>query len=280
MAHGLNSGAMNEWEEMAAYLGDTKDFRIGGVINSGEEFVNNENRGLFTSIEWDRIQNELKGEGVCKKTYMQTMIQAKVAELDEQDIDVLFMMNFSNNQGDFREQGAELKKGIDLVNPDGMKANVVAHSMGSLATASYIAGISGVEYSNDIDKFIAIGAPFSGSSGSNIVDKTGGWPLPRAKGPAYSNLRPGSEAINELQTTWNKNFGSQNKPFGVDFYSLQSMIGDGVVSWSSSTSLSGSLNIDMPFAFHTKQTKNINYQRQTYDILRNTWTIDSFITEY
>jgi hypothetical protein len=129
---------------MNKYLKNTKDFEIGGIINGGEEFVN---KNLFKAGEWKEIEKSIAGLGLEeKRKILQPLIQAKVAELDEQGIDVLFMMNFSNNQDDFRKQGAELKKAIDFVKPKDQKVNVLAHSMGSLATASYISGISGVNY--------------------------------------------------------------------------------------------------------------------------------------
>lgn len=135
--------------------------------------------------------------------------------------------------------------------------------MGGLAIASYVSGISGVEYEKDINKFIALGSPFKGSSWANLTPE-----MLQRLGPAYNNLKPGSEAINELQSAWSQNY----KSLGVDFYSLQSKPWDGVVSWSSSTSLKGSKNIqindyDGVPIFHTAQTKDIWYKMKVYELL-------------
>ena len=46
-----------------------------------------------------------------------------------------------------------------------------------------------------------------------------------------------------------------------------------MVSWGSSASLKGGKNHGLPFTIHTKQTKNLNYQNATYQLLRN-GTID------
>jgi triacylglycerol esterase/lipase EstA (alpha/beta hydrolase family) len=265
-AHGLWSSG-ETWEDMNERLKKMGDFEIGGIIIGGDEFVN---KNLFSDEEWDTIKKEIKDLSTAdKRKILQPLIQARVAELDEQGIDVLFMITFSNNQDDFRKQGAELKKAIDLVKPKGQKVDVLAHSMGSLAAASYIAGISGVAYENDIDKFIAIGAPFGGSSWANWADALGDKLQGRFRrsGDAYHNLRPGSEAINELQTAWNSNYGSLTAPFGVRFYSLQSKPGDAIVSWGSSTSLKGSINVKMPIVFHSNQLRSIYYQSEVYNIL-------------
>lgn len=66
---------------------------------------------------------------------------------------------------------------IDMIRPDGFKVDVIGHSMGCLATASYIAGISGVPYGNDIDQFVALGAPFGSNIFAVYADYTDGRPV-------------------------------------------------------------------------------------------------------
>ncbi|HHV39665.1 MAG TPA: alpha/beta hydrolase [Tepidimicrobium sp.] len=264
LLHGLNSGGEKEWGNMVSYLEATNDFITGGIIQGGTGF---QNKKLFDSEDIVKIEKAIgvDFDKIKDTELLKPFIQAKVAELDEQGIDVLFMLDFTNNQGDFRNQGAELKKAIDLVNPKGHKANVLAHSMGSLGTASYISGISGVDYENDINTFIAIGAPFKGSSWAFAADLAGDF-LPgdlRRHGTAYHNLRPDSKAINQLQKAWN------NKSHNVNFHSLQCTAGDLVVSWNSSTSLKGGKNHGLTFTIHTRQTKNLDYQKATYQLLRN-----------
>lgn len=253
--HGLNSG-VDEWIMMNEYL-ENNGFKIGGNIRYRDGNIIFENSDLFTKKEWDDIQN-------WDIINIQSEIQRKVAEFNSNGIDVLFPVEFMNNQGDFRKQGAELQRALELVTPDDTKSNVLAHSMGSLAAASYISGISGVDYANDIERLLTIGAPFDGSYLAYPADWIGDLDLLgnlRRRGPAYHNLRGDSEAISQLQDAWN------NNTHEVDFHSLQSKIGDGVVSWHSSTALEGKYH-NINFALHTGQTKNQFYQKAVHDILK------------
>jgi len=188
---------------------------------------------------------------------------------------------------------------IDMIRPDGFKVDVIGHSMGCLATASYIAGISGVPYGNDIDQFVALGAPFGGNIFAVYADYTDGRPVypitekvkeksPSAdkvlhlyppcfvrkqverampnmheKGPAYKCLSKNSEAIKQLRTAWNA-----VGPRGVRAYALQGYDGDWVVSRQSSFCLKHMTKYVMEGkVFHCLQADNRDWQQTVYNIL-------------
>lgn len=307
--HGLNSSA-SMWEQLNEFLLKQGKYQMGGNISIDKESnLSFQNKGLFKVKEWQDIEEEMKGMTVEQQmNHLKEKIKIRVSEFDKQGKDVLFTIEYAggegdySNQGDFRKQGAKLKEAIDLVNPEGQKVDVIGHSMGALATASYISGISGVEYEKDINKFIAVGAPFKGCSLAKLaydikgkidinvpsieqiynswLSKNPWWPgvdanplvdtsipAPRAEyGPAYALLMPNSEGIKQLQDAWNRNYQS----FGVNFYSMQGIFGDGVVSRGSSTSLKGSNNIMMErFSFHTNQANNLYWQSYIWGLLQH-----------
>jgi hypothetical protein len=250
------------WDKMNSFLTEDHHFQLGGIILPNGDFIN---QGLFDKKEWEGIQSQH-----LDKDDLADVIQNKVSYFDTKGIDVLFPVQFKNNQGDFRKEGAELKNAIDMVNPYGLKVDVLGHSMGNLATASYISGISGKDYENDIDNFIAIGAPFNGSDFAQVgrlatSNPIGNWGMGLFSldkhGPAYDLLVPGSEAITELQQSWK---GAEY--YGINAWSLQSKPNDGVVSWESSTSLSGFIDVQMPWEFHTNEADVFNYEYITWDI--------------
>jgi hypothetical protein len=273
-AHGLNSSA-KMWKKMNKKLAELGDIENGGYIDMKE--INDpgknfgfHNDGLFDDDEWSNIKNTINDSKISaemKQQYMKSMIGTRIAQLDKEGIDVTVAVNFSNNQGDFREQGAELKAAIDFVNQAGSSVDVVAHSMGSLATASYISGISGVQYGRDIDKFVALGPPFKGSIlayPGTLLGKIIPFKPFHEKGPAYHLLQPTSFGIRQLQSAWNNNY----EKFGVKAYSLIPGIGDTVVGSSSAWSLNGFSKLDMPFTVHTRESGNKYFQQATYNILK------------
>jgi hypothetical protein len=231
-AHGLNSSA-RMWKKFNKGIKKHGDIITGGSIDIKKmnDLTSNfgfTNEGLFNDDEWNGLQNYLANGNATvyrKQDVLKEYVRDKIIGLDKQGVDATIAVNFVNNQGDFREQGAELYKAINFVSPH-KSVDVVAHSMGSLATASYISGISGVSYGHNIDKFVAIGAPFKGSSlaypgfilGKMFKILPNIWPIKafRERGPAYYLLQPTSVGIKELQNAWNSNYNS----FGVQAYSL------------------------------------------------------------
>jgi len=273
-AHGLNSNK-DMWDNLNEELAKKGDVKNGGYIDMKEaekSDPNNNfgfhNEGLFNKKEMEKIRQVMENSDLTpeqKKDYLRGQIQSKIATLDKNEIDVMIAVNFSNNQDDFRKQGAELKEAIDFVNPEGMKVDVLAHSMGSLATASYIAGISGVNFEHDIDQFIALGPPFAGNGPANFArGLNGGMILPSIHGSAYRNLKKGSPAIKQLQEAWNNNWSS----YGVQAYALQSSSGDGIVSPGSSFSLKGITPVIMPYQLHTLQADDRYWQEKVYNLLQ------------
>jgi RHS repeat-associated protein len=286
-AHGLNS-SNKMWKKFNKGLKKHDDIITGGSIDIKEidDLANNfgfENEGLFADDEWNEIQNYLaNGHATVyrKQDVLKEYVRNKIIEFDKQGMDVTIAVNFVNNQGDFREQGAELYKAINFVSPHN-SVDVVGHSMGALAIASYISGISGVRYEHNIDKFVAIGAPFKGSIWANVANLLGPI-LPFAfheRGPAYECLSVNSAAIKELQSAWNSNYQS----FGVQAYSLIPIFGDTIVSPWSAWSLQGVTKVAMPFfkrltfpyvpfgpfVVHTAESKAGAIRRSVTSILEN-----------
>jgi hypothetical protein len=286
-AHGLNSSA-RMWKKFNKGIKKHGDIITGGSIDIKKmnDLTSNfgfTNEGLFNDDEWNGLQNYLANGNATvyrKQDVLKEYVRDKIIELDEQGVDATIAVNFVNNQGDFREQGSELYKAINFVSPH-KSVDVVAHSMGSLATASYISGISGINYIHNIDKFVAIGAPFGGSLWANVANLLAPI-LPfnlHEKGPAYECLSVNSAATKELQSAWNSNYQS----FGVQAYSLIPILGDVVVSPWSAWSLQGVTKVAMPFfkkltfpyvpfgpfVFHTEESKTGAIQRSVTSILEN-----------
>jgi hypothetical protein len=266
-AHGLNSSA-TIWNKLNKKFKKHGDVVSGGSIDISkiDDLMNNfgfNNEGLFTDDEWNEIQNYLtNGHATVyrKQDALKEYVRDKIIELDKQGVDATIAVNFVNNQGDFREQGLELYKAINFVSCHN-SVDVVAHSMGALATASYI---SGVNYIHNIDKFVALGPPYKGSYWAYI-----GSPLGKImpgnlhqRGPAYDLLKPTSSGVKELQSAWNTHY----ELFGVQAFSLIPTVGDLVVTPNSAWSLKG-MHIGMPFTIHHYEPTN--FAQTVYDTLGN-----------
>lgn len=126
--------------------------------DESEEYLGFHNADLFSPIEWQKLKKRIKEDPGLKKSnisrsgtsphkqivkqILQSAIQNKIVARLQNNQSVIFSFSYTNNQDDFRRQGEELKEVIDFVKPAGRKVTVIGHSMGCLATASYINHIS------------------------------------------------------------------------------------------------------------------------------------------
>jgi len=138
----------------------------------------------------------------------------------------------------------------DIAEPiDTSSVDIVAHSMGGLATLAYISGLSGKPYENDIGKLITLATPFFGSplrAISRIVellDASLGRVLSASNQPPNTQadqMKIGSEFLWNLHQKWRKTDFALNKKADIlhvagtfDPVVLVGVGGDGVVRLAS-----------------------------------------------